>query len=277
MARGNALGEYLKLRRNQVRPEDVGIVAGPRRRVQGLRREELAALAGMSADYYLRIEQGRHAHPSPQILDALARALRMDDAAAAHLHQLARAGTRPVHDDERVPSGVDTLIDELGVPAMVVGRCLDCLASNISAAALSPNFVPGRNLLRALFLDPTERALHVDWDEVTAGVVGGLRQVAEGETTDPRLGAIVDDLCERSGRFRDLWNLAEIGYRPAGTSHMSHPEVGELRLQRNRFLIPDSGGLHLQTYHAIAGSESAARLALLTAARKNRTVEIYTD
>ena len=132
-------------------------------------------------------------------------------------------------------------------------------------AALSPNFVPGRNLLRALFLDPAERALHVDWDEVTAGVVGGLRQVAGGETADPRLGAIVADLCERSERFRELWTRAEIGYRPAGTSHMRHPEVGELLLQRNRFLIPDSGGLHLQIYHAIAGSDSADRLAQLSA------------
>lgn len=267
VARGNALGEYLKLRRNQVRPEDVGLVPGPRRRAKGLRREELAALAGMSADYYLRIEQGRHSHPSPQILDALARALRMDDAAAAHLHQLARAEAPPVSDDECVPSGVGTLIDGLNVPAMVVGRCLDCLASNTLAAALSPNFFPGRNLLRALFLDPAERALHLDWDEVTAGVVGGLRQVAGGETADPRLGAIVTDLCERSERFRELWIRAEIGYRPAGTSHMSHPEVGELRLQRNRFLIPDSGGLHLQIYHAIAGSDSAQRLARLSAAK----------
>ena len=97
MTSGNALGDYLKLRRGRVRPEDVGLVAGPRRRVDGLRREELAALAGISADYYLRIEQGRNAHPSPQILDALARVLRMDAAASAHLHQLAR-------DDRPTPS-----------------------------------------------------------------------------------------------------------------------------------------------------------------------------
>jgi transcriptional regulator with XRE-family HTH domain len=263
VASGNALGEYLKLRRNQVRPEDVGLLPGPRRRVQGLRREELAALAGISADYYLRIEQGRSDHPSPQILDALARALRMDAAATAHLHALARMDDRPGHADaERIPDGVGTLIDQLTVPALVVGRCLDCLASNPPARALSPNFAPGRNLLRQLFLDPAERRLHVDWDDATAGVVGGLRQVAGGEA-DPRLHAIVDELCTHSERFSALWARADVGYRRAGTSHMRHPHVGELHLRRNRFLIPDSGGLHLQIYHAIPGSDSADKLAKL--------------
>lgn len=266
VASGKALGEYLKLRRNQVRPEDVGLVPGPRRRVQGLRREELAALAGISADYYLRIEQGRPVHPSPQILDALARALRMDDAATAHLHELARADDRPVQTDaEHVPDGVVTLIDQLTVPALVVGRLLDCLASNPLARALSPNFAPGRNLLRQLFLDPAERQLHVDWDDATAGVVGGLRQIAGGEAADPRLQAIVDELCTRSERFGTLWGRADVGYRPAGTSHMRHPQVGELHLQRNRLLIPDSGGLHLQIYHAIPGTDTAGKLAKLQA------------
>lgn len=265
VASGKALGEYLKLRRSQVRPEDVGLVPGPRRRVQGLRREELAALAGISADYYLRIEQGRPVHPSPQILDALARALRMDDAAIAHLHELARADDRPGHADaERIPHGVDTLVDQLGVPALVVGRCLDCLASNVLARALSPNFAPGRNLLRQLFLDPAERQLHVDWDDATAGVVGGLRQVA-GAEADPRLDAIVDELRSQSERFGTLWDRADVGYRPAGTSHMRHPQVGELHLMRNRFLIPDSGGLHLQIYHAMPGTDTAERLAKLQA------------
>lgn len=263
VASGKALGEYLKLRRNQVRPEDVGLVPGPRRRVQGLRREELAALAGISADYYLRIEQGRDANPSSQILDALARALRMDDAATTHLHELARADGRPgPAPAEHVPHGVTTLIEQLTVPALVVGRCLDCLASNAVARALSPNFAPGRNLLRQLFVDPAERRLHVDWDDATAGVVGGLRQVAGGEA-DPRLDVIVDELRTESERFSTLWARADVGYRPAGTSHMRHPQVGELHLQRNRFHIPDSGGLHLQVYHAIPGTDSADKLAVL--------------
>ena len=260
---GNALGEYLKLRRGRVRPQDVGLVPGPRRRVDGLRREELAALAGISADYYLRIEQGRNAHPSAQILDALARALGMDAAATAHLHQLAR-DDRPIYTEtEYVDDGVLGLIEQLPVPAFVAGRCLDCLASNTMARALSPNFAPERNLLRALFLDPAERDLHADWDDATAGVVSGLRQVADGEVVDPRLPGLVEELRASSERFEMLWTRGDVGYRPAGTSHLHHPRVGEMRLLRNRFLIPDSDGQHLQVYHAMPGTDTAEKLARL--------------
>lgn len=265
MASENALGEYLRLRRGQVRPEDVGLVAGPRRRVAGLRREELAALAGISADYYLRIEQGRNAHPSPQILDALARALRLDSAAAAHVHELARDNRPTYAEAEAVRDDIVTLIDQLPQPAFVAGRCLDCLASNAPARALSPNFTPGRNLLRQLFLDPAERRLHADWDDATAGVVSGLRQIAGGVTADPRLHTLVDELCISSQRFQMLWARAEVGYRPAGTSHMRHPLAGELHLRRTRLTIPDSDGQHLQIYHALPGTDTAERLARLTA------------
>jgi transcriptional regulator with XRE-family HTH domain len=259
----NALGEYLRLRRGQVRPEDVGLVPGLRRRVEGLRREELAALAGISADYYLRIEQGRTTHPSPQILDALARALRMDASATAHLHELARDDRRVYSGPERVSDHIVTLIDQLRVPAFVAGRCLDCLASNQPARALSPNFTPGQNLLRQLFLDPAERRLHLDWDAAAAGVVAGLRQIAGGHTADPRLDSLVDELCARSDRFQSLWAQGEVGYRRAGTSHMQHPTVGELLLHRTRFPIPDSDGQHLQLYHAPPNTDTAMRLAEL--------------
>lgn len=265
MSSGNALGDYLKLRRGRVRPEDVGLVAGPRRRVDGLRREELAALAGISADYYLRIEQGRNPHPSPQILDALARALRMDAAASAHLHQLARDRRLTYSDVERVGDDIASLIDQLPLPAFVAGRCLDCLASNQLARNVSPNFAPGRNLLRALFLDPAERRLHRDWDAAAAGVVGGLRQVADGETRDPRLDTLVDELRESSASFAELWARADVGYRPAGTSRLHHPELGELVFRRNRFAIPDSDGQHLQIYHPEPGTNTGEKLTLLVA------------
>ncbi|WP_197382952.1 helix-turn-helix transcriptional regulator [Mycolicibacterium mengxianglii] len=263
MTGDNALGEYLRRRRGQVRPEDVGLIRGSRRRVEGLRREELAALAGMSADYYLRIEQGRNANPSLQILEALARVLRLDAAATAHLHELARDNRATYSDPEVVSDDILTLIDQLPMPAFVAGRCLDCLASNPLARALSPNFTPGRNLLRQLFLDPAERELHADWDDATAGVVSGLRQVAGGETTDPRLHALVEELCASSPRFEMLWERADIGYRPAGASHMYHPRVGELHLRRNRLTVPDSDGQHLQIYHALPGTDTADKLARL--------------
>ena len=260
MTSGNALGDYLKLRRGRVRPQDVGLVAGPRRRVDGLRREELAALAGISADYYLRIEQGRNAHPFSQVLDALARALRMDPAASEHLHQLARVG-RPTHSGvEHVSDDIVGLVDQLSLPAFVAGRYLDCLASNQLARKLSPNFIPGRNLLRALFLDPAERRLHLDWDVAAASVVGGLRQAAAGETNDPRLGALVEELCGKSASFADLWAKADVGYRPAGTSRLHHPEIGELLFRRNRFAIPDSNGQHLQIYHPEPGTTTSEKL-----------------
>lgn len=260
---GNALGEYLRLRRGRIRPQDVGLVPGPRRRVDGLRREELAALAGISADYYLRIEQGRNAHPSAQILDALARALRMDAAATAHLHELARDDRPSYSGVEHVDDSILSLIEQLSVPAFVAGRCLDCLASNAIARALSPNFVPGRNLLRALFFDPAERELHADWEDATAGVVSGLRQVAGGEANDPRLDVLVEELRASSRRFEMLWARADVGYRPAGDSRMNHPLVGELHLRRNRFLIPDSDGQHLQIYHASPETDAAEKLARL--------------
>lgn len=257
-----ALGEYLRLRRAQVRPEDVGLIPGPRRRVDGLRREELAALAGISADYYLRIEQGRNAHPSPQILDALARALRLDNNATAHLHDLARADERHHPTAEFVSDNIAGLIDALELPAFVAGRCTDCLASNPLARALSPNYTTGVNLARALFLDAAEMRLHADWDAAAAGVVAGLRQIAGGAIPDPRLPQLVEELSAASQRFRALWERGDVGYRPAGISTLNHPGVGELHLHRNRLPIPDSDGQHLQIYHP-ADTDSAEKLARL--------------
>ncbi len=265
VATGNELGEYLRLRRGRVRPDDVGLVAGPRRRVDGLRREELAALAGISTDYYLRIEQGRNAHPSPQILDALARALQLDAAAAAHLHELAGHHRRSFSGTEQVGAEVRSLVDQLSVPAFVAGRYLDCLVSNTAARAISPNFVAGRNLLEAMFLDPAERKLYIDWPSAAAGVVGGLRQIAGAAINDPRLESIVKELGAKSSEFETLWKQADVGYRPSGTSHFRHPLVGELHLRRNRFWIPDSDGQHLQTYHALPGTDAAEKLSRLAA------------
>ncbi|MDZ7881482.1 MAG: helix-turn-helix transcriptional regulator [Mycobacterium sp.] len=274
MTRGDALGEYLRLRRGQVRPEDVGLVPGPRRRVEGLRREELAALAGISADYYLRIEQGRNAHPSPQILDALARALRMDAAASVHLHQLAR-GDRPVHTGvEHVDDDVVSLLDQLSVPAFVAGRCLDCLASNPLAQALSPNFAPGRNLLRQLFLDPAERRLHLDWDEATAGVAWRSTPDCRAARRPTRaFDAIVDGASlpvvkdsSRSG------SGADVGYRPTGTSRPLHPRSRRIApAPSTGFPMPDSDGQHLQIYHAVPGSGTAAKLRAARGSLDHRT------
>jgi len=222
-------------------------------------------LAGISSDYYLRLEQGREHHPSAQVLDALARVLQLDDTATAYLHELAgpksRRRTRPRV--ERVPAGIAQFLDQLPMPALVSGRYLDVLAANPIARALSPNFTPGRNLLRQLFLDPGDRELHLDWDRATAGVVGGLRAVAGTDAEDPHLAALVGELSLRSERFRTLWARADVGHRREGTSHMRHPEVGELRLRREKLDIPGTGGQQLVVFHAEPGSDSARALALL--------------
>jgi transcriptional regulator with XRE-family HTH domain len=258
--RGSALGDYLRARREQVRPEDVGLVSGARRRVAGLRREELALLAGISSAYYLRIEQGRVNHPSAQVVDALARALRLDVEATEYLHRLVSPTSgRPQSARQPVADGLDELIDQFPIPAIVVSRCLDVLAANSCARALSPEFAVGENFLRWRLLDPAARELYVNWDEATSNLVSGLREVAVSDLDDPRLRALIDELSAASQRFRELWARADVGYH-TGTLQMRHPQVGELQLRRNRLSVPHSGGQHLIIYHAEPGSQSARGL-----------------
>ncbi|MBV8347114.1 MAG: helix-turn-helix domain-containing protein, partial [Mycolicibacterium sp.] len=200
----NALGEYLRARRAQVRPEDVGLVAGARRRVRGLRREELATLAGISSEYYLRLEQGRDKNPSAQILGALARALQLDIKATEYLHQLASptGSRRDQAGVEVAADGSDELIEQFAMPAIVASRCQDVLAANSIARALSPGFAPGQNFLRWRLLDPAARDLYVDWGEATDVAVSGLREAAGSDPQDPRLRSMIDELSATSERFR---------------------------------------------------------------------------
>lgn len=262
--KSNALGDYLRARRGQVRPEDVGLIAGARRRVRGLRREELATLAGISSEYYLRLEQGRDKNPSAQILNAIARALQLDIKATEYLHQLASPpGSRREDSDlETAADGTDELIDQFSMPAIVASRCLDVLAANPVARALSPGFTPGQNFLRWRILDPAAREFFVNWDQATDVAVSGLREAAGRDPDDPRVRALIEELSAASARFRELWARAEVGYR-ADVVHMRHPDVGDVYLHPNRFNIPHSGGQHMLTYRAEPGGESAAALEAL--------------
>jgi transcriptional regulator with XRE-family HTH domain len=259
--KANALGDYLRSRRQQVRPEDVGLLAGSRRRVAGLRREELALLAGISADYYLRLEQGRDKNPSAQVLDALARALRLDNKATEYLHQLASptGGRRDASGTEVAADDTADLIEQFSMPAIVASRALDVLAANAIARALSPGFTPGRNFLSWRLLDPAARELYVDWDAATDVAVSGLREAAGSDPDDPRVRSLIDELFPASERFRELWARADVGYR-ADVLHIRHPVVGELYLRPNRLNIPHSGGQHMLTYCANPGSDSAKAL-----------------
>ena len=162
MASSTALGEYLRARRELVRPEDVSLPNVGRRRVPGLRREELAMLAGISSGYYLRLEQGRDHHPSAHVLNALARALQLDEYATAHLHSLSQptVARRRTGESERAPESVTRLITSWSTtPAFVQGRHMDVLAANALASAVSPVFSPGVNIVQATFLDPEVRRL----------------------------------------------------------------------------------------------------------------------
>jgi transcriptional regulator with XRE-family HTH domain len=260
------LGAYLRARRELVTPEQAGIPAGTNRRVAGLRREEVALLAGISGDYYLRLEQGRDRNPSPQVLDALARVLRLDEVEAAYLRDLAAARPRPASRSrrrpERVPGRLHHLLAGIGVPAFVEGRTFDVLASNPQALALSPRLRPGENRLRSLLLDPEERAFHADWDGAVAGFVAAFRQSVGEDVDDPRAVELVGELSLASGRFRQLWARQDVRRLSGGTTVVRHPEVGELTLHRDKLPVD---GVVLVVSYADAGSPSAERLALLGA------------
>jgi transcriptional regulator with XRE-family HTH domain len=261
----NPLGDYLRARRELVNPDDVGVRVTGVRRVAGLRREEVATLAGISADYYLRLEQGRDRHPSVQVLSALARVLQLDEGATEYLLTLSRprtrASARPRR--ERVQVGILQLVEVIGLPAFVEGRYFDVLASNAMARAISPALRVGNNRLRSVFLDPDERELHPDWERALAGLVAGFRASVGTETDDPRCAQLVGELSLASEHFRRLWARHDVKIREGAPMTLRHPEVGELSLRREKLEIGGSDGQLLVVYHAEPGTENARALALL--------------
>jgi transcriptional regulator with XRE-family HTH domain len=265
VSRPNTLGEYLRARRALVDPADAGLPVVGVRRTPGLRREEVATLAGISADYYLRLEQGRDRNPSRQVLEALARVLRLDATATGYLLSLsaARPGAPRRPRREAVPAGIRQLLDVVGLPAFVESRMLDVLAANRLATALSPSMSPGHNRLRSLFLDPAERDLHPDWDQAIAGMVASFRASIGTDVEDPRIAQLVGELSLASEPFRQLWARHDVRALAGAQVRMQHPEVGLLELRREKLTVGDTGGQLLVIYHAEAGSESARSLALL--------------
>ncbi len=265
MSRPNTLGEYLRARRELVDPADAGVPVIGVRRTPGLRREEVATLAGISADYYLRLEQGRDRNPSPQILVALARVFQLDATATQYLLSLSAARPaaprRPRR--EAVPAGIRELLGVLGVPAFVESRMLDVLAANPLATALSPSMSPGTNRLRSLFLDPDERDLYPDWEQAIVGMVASFRASIGTDVEDPRIAQLVGELSLASEPFRRLWARHDVRALAGAPVRMHHPQVGPLELRREKLAIGDSGGQLLVIHHAEAGSESARSLALL--------------
>ncbi|MFF1675702.1 helix-turn-helix domain-containing protein [Streptomyces sp. NPDC058256] len=265
----NHLGNYLRARRDLVDPKDIGLPGGGRRRVPGLRREEVALLAGISSEYYLRLEQGRDQNPSPAVLDALARVLQLDLDATRHLHTLvtpAPRHSRPPLDDERVPLGIQQLISTswAGTPAVVLNRYMDVLTANSLAIALAPSNQPGTNAIRSAFLDPRMRSLYLNWGEMTIRAVASLRALIGSNESDPRVGELVNELSAESETFRRLWARHDVSPRGAGASKLDHPQVGRLELHYERLLLAGTDGQLLVVHHADPGSPSAQKLAQLT-------------
>ncbi len=262
------LADFLRARRQLVRPEDVGLPTSSRRRVRGLRREEVALLAGISNEYYLRLEQGRDQHPSEQVVDALARALQLDVEATAHALELSRARPRrrvgsPQHRPERVPEGVRMLLESVNVPAFVMDRYRDVLAVNRLASALEPALVVGANRLVSLFTDPEARSYHPDWAQNTVSVVAQLRADIGAEQDDARFQALVGELSVKSERFRQLWARHDVKAGGSPTAVVRHPVVGEVVLHREKFAVIGTASLVVVMYHAEPDTPSAEALAML--------------
>lgn len=268
------LKEFLRTRRARLRVEDLEIGGSGRvRRVPGLRREEVAQLAGVSVDYYTRLEQGRHLNVSDEVLDAVARALRLDEVERSYLFQIARVKTRrarrrpaPV---QRVRPGIRRVLETLDdvTPAFVFGRRMDLLAANRLARALLGDFeaLPprDRNLLRFTFLDESARELYTDWEDVARDNVAILRLDAGRHPDDPLLTELVGELAVKSEEFRRWWADHNVRERTHGVKRYHHPVVGDLQVNYESVAVLGDPDQTLCIYTADPGSPSETALRLL--------------
>lgn len=275
------LGDFLRARRDRLHPRDVGLEPGGRRKVTGLRREELALLAGLSTDYYQRMEQGREVRPSDDVLDALAGALGLDEAERRHLFGLARAARRPVparpdRGPERVPDSTRRLLRVMDTPAVVLGRHLDLLAWNPMAEVLlgSPDgYPPDRlNMLLLLFDDTqTGERSCPDWERQALEYIGMMRAAVATDPTHPRATAIIGELSIRSAEFRRLWARHDVRVSVSGTKTFRVPEVGDVVLDWDTYPLPGRPGPVMLVFTAEPGSADADRLHLLASLRASRS------
>ncbi|MFI6742427.1 helix-turn-helix transcriptional regulator [Nonomuraea sp. NPDC050451] len=267
MSDSTPLGDFLRARREALKPQDVGLPEHGRRRVPGLRREEVAMLAGVSSDYYMRLEQGRETSPSPQVIDAIAAALHLDDEAHDHLRRL----TRAPQERRSAPAGHDRVSPQLlqlidswpDTPAFILGPALDILAHNALAAALHSGFQRFDNLARMVFLDPAGRTFYQDWDKAANSCVAELRAAYGYDPDSPRINEVVDTLCAKSPEFAKLWARHEVQGKTQQAKNLAHPEVGALEIQFSAFTVNDAPHQQLVVYQAEPASATAAAFAEL--------------
>jgi transcriptional regulator with XRE-family HTH domain len=273
MDRSTQIREFLRTRRARVTPEQVGLDPHPgARRVPGLRREEVAHLAGVSVDYYIRLERGHAQGVSETVLEAVARALRLDEAERAHLFDLTRPTTtrtrrkRPLA-PQRVRPAVYQVLDSLSVPAVVEGRRTDVLAANRLGYALYTDFEAKprreRNFARFVFLDEAARSLYVDWERVAGNCVAALRLYAGRHAEDPQLTELVGELSVRSDTFRRMWGDHDVLAHTTGTKRLHHPIVGELSLNYVVLAVEGDPEQTLVVYTPEPDSSSAEALRIL--------------
>ncbi|GAA3231600.1 helix-turn-helix transcriptional regulator [Streptomyces thermocoprophilus] len=266
------MGAFLRSRRARIRPEEVGLPSHGRRRVPGLRREEVAQLAGVSVDYYIRLEQGRGQSVSDAVLDSVARVLRLDETESAYLRTVARPRRRRRSGSTgrataRVRPGVRLLLDGMErMPAFVLGRGMDVLAWNALGDAVAGfnRMAPAdRNIPRHVFLDPAARELYPEWAAVAAQTVAHLRIDAGRHPDDPALCALVGELSLKSEDFRRLWADHQVKECMYGVKRVRHPVAGLLTLPFETLSVPADPEQTIVVYTPEPGSETAERLALL--------------
>jgi transcriptional regulator with XRE-family HTH domain len=273
------LGAFLRARRAEVSPEQAGLpTERTSRRVQGLRREEVAQLAMISVDYYTRLEQGRLTGASTSVLDAIADALRLGDDQRRYLYTLTSKKVTPrTTRAEDVPSQTQLLLDNLiDTPAIVLGRCLDVLAWNSLAAALFIDFgqVPrhDRNFVRLLFLDAEVRGRYADWRNIARTCVAFLRMAVAERPADPRLAELAGELSVRDADFSTWWAERNVNYQAFGTKSLRHPAAGAFTLDWQLLRSGHDDGQSILAMTAPPGTRSHEALRFLSGAGRSEIV-----
>lgn len=281
----NDVSEFLRSRRAKVTPEQVNLIVGGNRRVPGLRREEVATLASVSVDYYARLERGNLTGVSEEVLEAIAHALRLDEAETAHLFDLARAAQpgparrrRAVKPQELRPS-LQRFMDAItGAPTWVRNERMDFIAANPLGRALYAPVLTDRvrpaNTARFLFLDPEARTFFPDWEQSANDVVAILRSYAGRHPHEKGLTDLIGELATRSDEFRTRWASHNVRFHRTGLKRIHHPVVGDLELSYEAMELPANPGWTMFAYTAEPGSATDERLKLLASWAATSTIEL---